>query len=343
LEQQELKYDTAGRHKTVRYATKERMAKVNPKNLAIYDRYLRSNISKNKDVASTTYKTYQSYFNIWLCFIMEKWDNFDIINDTDVLENDMIDIMEDYMVFLQDELHNGKKVINTKLSAVSSFYIWAVKRGKVRSHPFDGKLDRMKGAQDEKIISVYFLDEDDCERIDAELDKVEKGEPSRYDWQDLILWSIAYDSAARIGALHRLSLSSLDMEARGFKNIREKRGKMVTIPFSEKTKERLKKYFEYRELMGVDCDELFFSRYKGEWRGLSVQSLTVRVRKIGEIIGVGDFRPHCIRKTRLNQVGQKNINLAKELAHHASLETTSRFYMKRKDESEVLKEINELM
>ena len=77
---------------------------------------------------------------------------------------------------------------------------------------------------------------------------------------------------------------------------------------------------------------------------MSKQALALRIRKIGEIVGVGDFRPHSIRKSRLNQIGQTgNIELAKELAHHESMDTTSRFYMEKKSSSEVLKEIDELM
>mgnify|MGYP003476028263 FL=1 len=70
----------------------------------------------------------------------------------------------------------------------------------------------------------------------------------------------------------------------------------------------------------------------------------MRIRKIGEIIGIGDFRPHSIRKSRLNQIGQTgNIELAKELAHHESMDTTARFYMEKKSEAETLKEIDNLM
>ena len=38
-----------------------------------------------------------------------------------------------------------------------------------------------------------------------------------------------------------------------------------------------------------------------------------------------------------------NIELAKELAHHESMDTTARFYMEKKSEAETLKEINALM
>lgn len=334
-----LKYQTKNDRKIVRYATKARMAKVNPKNIKIYDRYLKSRIIHNSDVKATTYKVYHSYMNIFMCYIAEYWDNFYLL-DEDVLDDEMLDVMESYMAFLADDCGNGKKVINTKVSAVSSFYIWATKRRMIKSHPFDGKLDRIKGAQDEKRISVHFLHEDQIKEITDTLAE-DKTSLNKYDRQDELIWNIAFDSACRIGALYRLSLSNLNLDKNVFENIREKRGKIVDIPFTDRTKQIIVDYLKWRKENGIETDAFFYNR---EQERMSKQALSMRIRKIGEIIGIGDFRPHSIRKSRLNQIGQAgNIELAKELAHHQSLDTTARFYMEKKSEAETLKEINELM
>ena len=332
-----LSYQTKNDRKIVRYATKARMAKINPKNLKIYDRYLKSRIIHNSDVKDTTYKVYHSYMNIFMCYIAEEWDNFYLL-DEDMLEDEMIDVMESYMAFLADECGNGKKVINTKLSAVSSFYIWATKRRMIRSHPFDGKLDRIKHAQDEKKISVHFLHEDKINKI-YEVLKDAEPEGGKYDYQDRLIWEIAFCSACRIGALYNLSLSNLVLDENKFVGIREKRGKIVEVPFTDDTKELIKKYIKWREDNGIESDAFFVNRLGGR---MSKQAMSLRIRKIGEIVGLGDFRAHSIRKSRLNQVGQKDINLAKELAHHESMDTTARFYMEKKSETATLNEINKL-
>lgn len=336
-----LKYQTKNERKVRRYATKDRMAKVLPENIREYNRYLKSSKIKNSDVKDTTYKVYQSYMNIFMCFIAEHEDNFYLL-DEEFLEENMLDVMEDYIEFLQNDCGNGKKVINTKLSAVSSFYIWAVKRGKIKTHPFDGKLDRIKNAQEEKRISVYFLSDEEVKTITRELSE-EKTTLSKYDWQDEVMWNIAYDSACRIGALHNLNISNIDWDKQVFKDVREKRGKIVDIPFTERTKKIIENYLEWRKENNIETDAMFYVWKNGEWGRMSTQSMTIRIRKIGEIIGLGDFRPHCIRKTRLNQIGKNNIQLAKELAHHESMDTTARFYMEKKSESETLAEINEMM
>lgn len=339
----EYKTQGVGRAKTVKYATKERLARVNPDNLKVYEQYIRSNVVKNRDVAKTTYKVYRSYFNIFLCFILEKHDNFNILDEEILFDPDfsMVDIMEDYIGFLQETLGNNKKSINTKIAAVSSFYVWAVKRRKVSSHPFDGRLDRMKGAADEKIISEYFLDKKEIEAIVDELSKV--GEiNSKYDMMDKLMWHISFDSACRIGALHGLKISNLDLENLRFVNIREKRGKIVSIPFYPSTGKMIEEYLEQREIMKIDCDDLFYVTRGDKWQGMSKQSIYNRVRKLGHIIGIGDFRPHCIRKTRLNMVAKLDINKAKDLANHESLDTTSRFYTEKADATDTANSIMEM-
>lgn len=336
---EDLKYQTKENRKIVRYATKARMAKVNPENLKIYERYLKSRIIHNSDVKSTTYKVYHSYMNIFMCYIAEYWDNFYLL-DEDFLEDEMLDVMEAYMAFLAEDCGNGKKVINTKVSAISSFYIWATKRRMIKAHPFDGKLDRIKGAQDEKRISVHFLDKEQIKEITDKLAE-DKTTLLHYDRQDELIWNIAFDSACRIGALYRLSISNLNLDKNVFENIREKRGKIVDIPFTDRTKVIIQNYLKWREENGIATDAFFYNR---EQERMSKQALSLRIRKIGEIIGIGDFRPHSIRKSRLNQIGQTgNIELAKELAHHESMDTTARFYMEKKSEAETLKEINALM
>ncbi|PWT34580.1 integrase [Limosilactobacillus reuteri] len=334
-----LKYQIKKDRIIRRYATKARMAKINPKNIKVYQKYLRSRTIQHADVKNTTYKVYQSYMNIFMCYIAEEWGNFYLL-DEDILNEDMLDVMEAYMAFLADDCGNGKKVINTKVSAVSSFYQWAARRRLINNHPFAGKLERIKHAHEEKRIAVHFLHEDQIKKITETLAE-SKTTLNKYDRQDELIWNIAFDSACRIGALHQLSISNLNLNDRVFKDVREKESKIVDIPFTERTQKIIEEYLAWREQNGIETDAFFYNR---SFERMSRQGLALRIRKIGEIIGIGDFRPHSIRKSRLNQIGQTgNIELAKELAHHESMDTTARFYMEKKSSAETLKEIDQLM
>lgn len=323
----------------IKYFTTERKSKINPDNKKLYDKYLNSNIIKNRDVKDTTYKQYENYFTQFLVYLSENWDNIGLYSE-EFFENS-VDLMEGFIQFCQETLKNNKKVINTKISAVSSFYLWSLKRKLINRHPFDKQLDRMKGANDEKIINSYFLDDEQIELIQRTLK-----EDKSYDIQDRIIWEVMVSSANRIGAISKLTLTSLDLDSMMFEDIREKRGKRVEVAFSEEAKELIGIWLEERKgLDDLKVDALFITRYGSENRPMSKSAIQNRIRKIGEIVGLDDFHAHCIRKTSLNQVYVKtgDLSLAAELGNHQSTETTRQAYIKPQSKAEIRDKINKLM
>ncbi|MCY8228697.1 site-specific integrase [Bacillus spizizenii] len=327
-----------------RYFTKEKKAKINPKSSKAYEKYLKSNIIKNKDVKDTTYKVYKNYFDQFLVFLSEQWDNIYILDD-EFLE-EAVDIMEGFIGFCQETLGNNKKVINTKLSAVSTYYVWAVKRGILEVHPFDKKLDRMKGANDEKLINHYFLTQEEIDFVTKELhEDYAKEKGRKYDIQDLLIWHIMIDSGNRNGAISKLTWSSLDMESMVFEDIREKRGKIVEVVFEEETAELLEKWKEIRKGMdNLECDGIFIVKRDGEYRKMSQTSIYMRVRKIGHILGLPDLHPHCLRKTAGNRVAEEtgDLTVAQEFLNHSDVSTTSKHYIKPKSKKEIREKLRKL-
>jgi integrase/recombinase XerC len=325
--------------KKVKYFTDERKKLISEENRKLYEKYLKSNIIKNKDVKDTTYKVYENYMTHFLVYLAEEWDNVGLY-DEEFMEN-AVDIMEGFISFCQDVLHNNKKVINTKISAVSSFYLWSLKRGLIDKHPFDKRLDRMKGANEEKIINHYFLNDEQIQQIEEGLK-----DETKFDIQDRLIWKIAFDSANRVGAISKLKLSSLDLENMMFTNIREKRGYLVEVVFEEDTKELIEQWLEMRKDMdNLEVDSLFITKYKNTYKPMSKSTLQERVKKIGQIIGLDDFHFHCIRKSKLNDVYVKtgDLTLAAELGNHKSTETTRSAYIKPQSKTEIRQRILEMM
>lgn len=321
----------------VKYFTKDKLDLINPDNIELYEKYRKSNILKNREVKDTTYKTYQNFFNQFLVFLAEEWDNINLYSD-EFFEN-AIDIMEGFMGFCVDVLKNNKKVINTKVSAVSSFYGWSVKRKLVKYHPFDGKIERMKGANDERITKDYFLTEEQINQIAKELD-----ENPKYDIQDRILFHLAIDSANRVGAISKLTLSSMDLDNMMFTDIREKRGRRAEVVFDERCKGYIEQWLEMRkELDNLEIDALFLTKYNGELHPMTYGTIQDRSRKIGKIVGIEDFHMHCFRKTSINNVMllSGDIEMAKEIAGHKSTDTTL-IYIKPKSKTEIREKLKEL-
>lgn len=324
----------------IKYFTPEKLTLINPKNIEYYEKYLKSNILKNKEVEDTTYNTYHNFMNHFMCFLAEEWDNVDLYSK-EFFDNS-IDIMESYMGFCQDVLQNNKKVINTKISTVSSFYVWSVKRRLVEYHPFAGKIERMKGANDERITKDYFLTDEQVLQISHELET-----NSKFDIQDRILFHLALDSGNRVGAISKLTLSSMDLERGLFENIREKRGKRTEVVFDDLCKQYIEEWLASRKDMdNLEVDSLFMVRYNGAFKPMAYGTLQNRARKIGTIVGIEDFHMHCFRKTSINNVMilTNDIEAAKEHAGHKSTDTTL-IYVKPKSKTELrdkMKKLKEL-
>lgn len=321
----------------IKYFTPDKIALINPKNIELYDKYLKSNILKNREVKDTTYKVYEGFMQQFLVYIAEEWDNIELYSKE--FFEDSIDIMEGFMQFCQDTLQNNKKVINTKLSTVSSFYVWSVKRRLIDYHPFQGKIERMKGANDERITKDHFLTEEQIEEISKGLE-----ENRKYDIQDRILFHLSLDSGNRIGAISKLTLSSLDLENGLFENIREKRGKRTEVVFDQKCKEYIEEWLEMRkEMDNLQVDALFISLYGKEYRPMSKGSLQRRSKEIGKIVGIEDFHMHSFRKTSIDRIMKltNDIQIAKEHANHKSTDTTL-LYIKPKSKTEIREKLREL-
>jgi integrase/recombinase XerC len=322
----------------IKYFTKEKLVLINPDNQKKYDKYINSNVIKNRDVKDTTYLVYKNYMSHFLVYIAENWNNVGLY-DEEFMEN-AVDIMEGYISFLQDTLKNNKKVINTKISTVSSFYGWSLKRKYIDRHPFDKQLDRMKGANEEKIINSYYLEEDQMKFVTDTLKT-----DNKYDIQDNLIWNIMLDSANRVGAIANLTLSSLDLDNMLFENIREKRGYRVEVIFEEETKGIIEEWLVQRkEMDNLEVDSLFITRHLGQYRPMSKGTIQERVKKIGEVLGLDDFHSHCIRKTKLNDVYRStgDLALAATLGNHKSVETTRQAYIKPQSKSEVRDKIAQL-
>lgn len=336
---------------------------INPKSLKEYNKYLRSKISKNINVKKTTFKTYENYFNQFLIYVAEEWDNQYIYSE-DFLD-EIVEVLEGFIVFCTETLGNNKKVINTKLSAVSSFYIWAVGRKILDNHPFADKLERMKGAKEEKLIGNYFLND---EQIQIITDTIEKGyfyrlpqldedeEPLseddkelyrvNFDKQDSLIWNIALESGNRLGALSNLELDKLDLEEMCFKEIREKMSKLTEVVFFEETKGKIVEWLgERKKIDNLEVNNLFITKYRKEYKPMDRNTIYRRVQKMGKIIGLDDFRPHCIRKTTINRIVEKtgNLSLAQAFAGHESPETTSAHYVRPKSKGEIRDKLRDVM
>ena len=91
----------------------------------------------------------------------------------------------------------------------------------------------------------------------------------------------------------------------------------------------------------LEVDALFVSKYGGGYKQMSKGSLQKRMKKIGTIIGLDDFRCHCVRKTASNTMLDEGIDpsLVAKYLNHKDVSCTLNFYQKPKSASEIRDEI----
>ena len=130
------------------------LRKFKKENSEIYLEYLESCKANNWDTWNTTYKTYINNFKLFLIWLEDTYKNKALLGK-DTLK-DMPSIIEKYRNYCRSK-DNSKRTLMNKVTAISSFYSWCVRRNKIKFHPFTDKLDKLKFTDKDKIRKSYFL------------------------------------------------------------------------------------------------------------------------------------------------------------------------------------------
>lgn len=124
------------------------LQEIKGRNTEIYWEYLNSCIAKNEATKNTTYKTYLNNMKQFVEYL-KVYENNRYLLSKDTLKF-IVGILERYIRYCREVKGNNARTINNKITAISSFYIWAVKRDLIATHPFRDKLDRLKVTDVEK-------------------------------------------------------------------------------------------------------------------------------------------------------------------------------------------------
>jgi recombinase, xerC/D family len=293
----------------------------NNKNWEIYEEYLNSCIARNEVVKNTTYRTYMNSMKLFIEYL-KKYEGNKYLLSKDTLKS-TVSIMEKYIRHCREKLNNNARTINNKITAISSFYIWAVKRELIEVHPFRDKLDRLKVTDVEKRRKSYYLSSKEIVKIQVKMKLSEK-----YDLQDQIIFNLIIDTACRISALQSIKLENIDLENGIISGIVEKEQKIVEFAIFEETIGLIKEWLKCRK---NSAEYLFVTKYRGIFKQMSKSTIRDRVRKIGKLVEIDNLYPHSLRKTSINLLAEVGgIDLASEFANHSGIDVTKKHYIKKK-------------
>lgn len=224
------------------------------------------------------------------------------------------DIIRDWMEHMMDKGNNASS-INRRLSALRSFYRFALSRRLIVKDPAHG----VTGPKKSKLLP-QFLRENEMDRL---LDDVlgDVGDYNKVRARTIIM--MFYSTGMRLSELVGLEESMIDMDACQLK-VTGKRNKQRIIPFGEELKTELMRYMRMRNEQFPDAQTTaLFLTDKGQ--AMNSEQVRYLVRKHLSMVSTLKKRtPHVLRHTFATSMLNHDAGLesVKKLLGHESLTTT---------------------
>lgn len=223
------------------------------------------------------------------------------------------DVIRQWMVSMMEQGHKETSV-NRRLSALRSFYRYALKRHLLEKDP----SHLLQGPKKRKPLP-YFLKESEMDRL------LDDGIfPDNLDGvRDRLILSMFYQTGIRLSELTGLNKEDVD-EARSQIRVFGKRNKERIVPFGDDLLRLIKQYVELR----ASCVEqsgspAFFVTKKGT--RVSNAFVAGKVRNyLAQVTTLKKRSPHVLRHTFATVMLNHDADLesVKELLGHESLSTT---------------------
>ena len=222
------------------------------------------------------------------------------------------DIIRDWMESMMDKGNNATS-INRRLSALRSFYRFALTRKLVDKDPVHGVTGPKKGRP-----LPQFLKENEMDRL---LD-TESWTESFEDVRDRTVIMTFYETGIRLSELIGLDDSMVDFSNRQLK-VTGKRNKQRVIPFGEELLATLRDYMKCRDKEVNRQSEALFVTAKGQRMTSSQVRGAVR-KNLSKVCTLKKRTPHVLRHTFATAMlnNKAGIESVKKLLGHESLSTT---------------------
>ena len=219
---------------------------------------------------------------------------------------------EDLRTYLSDYQTNNnssKVTIDNIRRILSSFFSWLEDENYIIKSP----ARRIKKVKVPSIIKETYTDEE----LEIMRDNVETV-------RDLALIDILASTGMRVGELVKLNIEDINFTERECIVLGKGNTERV-VYFDARTKIHLKNYLENRK----DNNKALFISLKAPYTRLSIGGIELRLRKIGEQLGIKKVHPHKFRRTLATIAIDKGmpIEQVQKLLGHEKIDTTLQYAM----------------
>ena len=222
------------------------------------------------------------------------------------------DVIRDWMESMMDSGLTAATV-NGRLSAVRSFYRFALKKGLVENDP----AHTITGPKKEKPLPKFIREKD--------MDRLLQPEMWGDTYKDICARTIIllfYETGMRVGELVMLDDEMVDLVNRQLK-VTGKRNKQRIIPFGAELEQALRDFVRLRDEQVERTEKGFFVTEKGQ-RVTYEQVRRMVKNHLGRVTTQQKRTPHVLRHTfattMLNH--EAGLESVKQLLGHESLATT---------------------
>ena len=224
------------------------------------------------------------------------------------------DIIRQWMVAMMEQGHKEASV-NRRLSALRSFYKFALKRHLLEKDP----THLLSGPKKKKPLP-YFVREAEMERLLEEENFTQDFDGVR----DRLILSMFYQTGVRLSELTGLDLKDVDLTQMQIR-VLGKRNKVRLIPFGNDLHQLIRQYLDLRSQIVKEDDVV--SAFLVTGRGVRVSNNWVaeKVRYyLAQVTTLKKRSPHVLRHTFATVMLNHGADLesVKELLGHESLSTT---------------------
>ncbi len=223
------------------------------------------------------------------------------------------DLIRDWMESLMDK-GNTASTINKKLSALRSFYRFALKRRLVEKDP----AHNVTGPKKSKPLPQFLRERE----MDNLLDQLDWNSNNYKDVRARTIIILLYEAGLRRSELTGLDDKDVDFGSRQFK-VTGKRNKQRVIPFGDELANTLQAYIEVRnQALGCSNGALFLDDKGKRMTGDQVYAI---VRKYLTLVtSLKKRSPHVLRHTFATAMLNNGAGLEsiKRLLGHESVNTT---------------------